>query len=264
MSRAFQIIAGLTITHGYFNGEKCPILQCSPDTHSRSLMKKFGIIIRNRVDGVDLFADKPLDFNYIEKVAGQDFIKLQLNTTAASFYTITDLPIGFMGAIQYDSTNVTQEDALVLTPNYEDTEESLLVGAVTIRFSTIENGQAKNLAIDFKSRSTRWIYYIINSSELKLDQPRIDAKGDITFSAPTEVTAPNGQQAMCFRSEEQIPLLQDQEFNINLMNDAGANGNNNKKSKLVLRGVPYAVPSSTQIMQNKGKTEFASHIYVYV
>ena len=263
MNSAFKSIASLTVSHSYFRDDCCTDLIFTPDKETTELIKKYNFLINPASNGVSIYCGSHQKigdlFDYIERATGRDYFSFSLTTENSDFYIYSNLPNDWLGTILYTNQVVEDQQTLILKPDY-DHQGSKIVAEIKLYFDQIVSDENPNYSIVFKSRDTRWNYYIINRGELILKSPSIEAKEGTPFISGGNVTLPTGEKALQFLSEGLIPL---QEIPSNVYSLVEGNKANNKYKKILIRGLPNAVPSGTVNVSGQ-QNEFASYMYVYL
>jgi len=278
MESNFKIAFKLMVAHTYFEQGVCNCLQFIPDESTQKILNRFGFLIRNKVNGFDLYSNSttelPAYLTYIKKVAGQDFFTFKIKTNNSGFQSFTDLPVDWMGQILYDSqsiTNVYDANTVKLTAALSADADNANIGNLIIRFDDVakhadsQNGAQFN--INYNARATQWQYYIINKSALNLNNTAVVGKFDISFNTPQQVTIENGQQALLFSSGgTMIPLSEVPKYKFDLVNNPiltdSINQNKSTATKTILKGLPTPDPRRFGLTSVDGKKQVSSPMYV--
>jgi hypothetical protein len=280
MQSNFKIAFSVEATHTYFDKGICNCLQFMPDAGTQMLMKRFGFIIRNKINGLELYSNSVSELsvllNHINKVSGQNSFGFKIETNNSNFNYFTDLPVKWSGQLMYDSQSIvtiTDSNIVQLKQTLSEDTDTTCIGSLNVQFDDLlkyssANGVAK-FQISYKSRSTQWQYFIINKSALTLGNPAIVGKSDISFSSPGNVTIGNGQQAMLFSSGNRlIPLSEVPQYKFDLVNNPASNGSESSpkstSAKTIFKGLPNPDPKQIGIVSIDNQQQVSSPMYVYV
>ncbi len=213
----YHIVFKVSIFHSYFENNSCTCLSISPKPATAFLLKRFGFIIRNTINGIEFYSNSSnvTDLlTYIGKTTALTSFDFELNTATTNFNYFTDLPMNWIGQLAYDTQsklNQQEQDVTCLVPQLNSEVYQPILGALVIHFNDlIKSGSNKTpvqFAIKYKARATQWQYFIINKSAIKLDNPKIIGKSGFEFEGPQNVIIETGEKALLFSSNKNlIPL----------------------------------------------------------
>ncbi|WCT10013.1 hypothetical protein [Mucilaginibacter jinjuensis] len=280
MQSSFKIAFNVAVTHTYFDKGVCNCLQFVPDAGTQMLLKRFGFIIRNKINGFELYSNSTSELsallNHISKVTGQNSFGFKIQTNNPSFNYFTDLPVSWRGQLVYDSQSiiaVSDSNVVLLKETQSEDTDTTCIGSLNVQFDDLlKYSNATGFAqfqINYTARSTQWQYYVINKSALALGNPAIVGKADISFSPPTNVTIDSGQQAMMFSSGNNlIPLSEVPQYKFDLVNNPASGGNESSAKstsvKTIFKGLPNPDPKRIGIVSIDNQQQISSPMYVYV
>jgi hypothetical protein len=275
----FNKIFAVEVFHTYFERQICSCLQFSPGEITKQLQRRFGFILRNKVNGFELYADsrRPLSdyLKYITQTMGGSGFDFRIDIVNENFNLFTEFPIKWFGEISYDSdfNTISDTNGLVqLNQCLSETSPKDGSGKLFVHFDDILNYKTGEnpvtFCIHFKARSTQWQYFVINRSRAQLNNPLVNGNDEIGFEAPRPVTIQTGEQALLFSSGENlIPLSAVPMYRFNLINNGTAVDDKARKStggKIVFKGLPNPEPTHINIVSIKGAKHFSSPMYVYI
>lgn len=267
------LVFRLEAFHTYFDNGLCP-LQFLPDEDTQALQKRFGFLVNHRKNGFEWYMNSrsaiPDYLAYITKVTGADRFTFNMQTHYQGFYSFTQLPTGWAGQFTYDSkNNSSTANGFELQPELSKTAVDGPLGKLTIWFKDIAltgDPEKARYSLRFTARSTQWQYYVVNSSQVPLNQPLIKGmNGDaFQFTGPQTVTIPNGQEALLFTSDTRlIPLSEMPKNKFSLFSRPEHTGNN-VSAKPVFKNLPQPDPLYSDIVQVNGARQTSSPMYVYL
>ena len=140
-------------------------------------------------------------------------LRFLLCADESQFSFITDLPIDWVGQVEFSSKNIIADGSnirLLPTLSSRLVNRQNVIGVISIYLEDLLVLECKNTryVVDFQSRSVRWLYYLINRSQTKLSNPSIRNKKYV-FEGPEPVVLPGGENGLCFNSgDKQFPLQQ--------------------------------------------------------
>jgi hypothetical protein len=280
MESNFKIAFKITVAHTYFEQGICNCLQFTPDDSTKKLLARFGFMTKNKVNGLELYSNSTSELqvflNYIARVTGQGLFTFKIQTSNPNFNSFTELPTDWTGQLVYDSqstANVHDADSVQLKETRSNDANNTDFGSLIIRFDdVIKYTDGQNLAqfnISYEARATQWQYFVINKSALKLDNPAVVGKSEISFNTPQNVTIENGEQALLFSSgDNMIPLSEVPKYKFDLVNNPILTDSENQKkstaTKTILKGLPAPDPKRFGLISVDSKKQVSSPMYVYV
>lgn len=172
----------------------------------------------------------------------------------------------------HDPLNSTEGNNTVLHLTLTEQKNPSVIGNLKIYFDDIPGPAGKsspaNYIIRLMARSTQWQYYIINKNSVSLSNPSISGKTNISFKGPGNVKLENGEEALLFYSDQDLPLSQVPTRKFDLVSEtAGSTINTTKKSsgtKIVYKGLPNPDPPDMGTILIDGKIRPASPMYIYI
>lgn len=267
-----KILFRLSARHSYFDMVESNCIQFLPGEITKSLQRRFGFKIKKGIGSVEVYTDHVGTiknyFDYIKEVACQDHFDFKIITNSQLFWSVTEMPLKWLGQFNYDSklsTQIQGDGRIILKPTLVDEICSEIQGNVNIRFDDVVNDLDKELFfnIEFKARSTQWNYYVVNRSKVKLNSPGITEKNSaVSFSGPEVVLTPDGFNALKFSTGTNLlPLSDVPKYKFDLIDKVQGTLSS---AKLICRGLPTPNPVRTTIVQVNGKDELASPMYIYI
>ncbi len=207
----------------------------------------------------------------------------------SNFVNISDVPLDWCGAIAYSNAVKKQipevdqlmgsKDGYLLMPDFSESKKincsagSVLSEVVinpVLLGKDMEINTSPEYSVSINARQTRWYYYVINRSQVKLFQPQITDLSGESFEPAEEVLAVNGEKALLFSSgTKTFPLHEVALKKFNLVDFVDPkrhqpNKINIKRSKTLIDDLP--VPTADVInIKVEGSQRYAySEMYVYL
>ncbi len=279
MGSGYKQIFEVSALHSYFKDNVCRCLEFVPSDSTTKMMQRFGFILRNQIGGFGLYCctkDSLNNYlNYIEKVSNENSFNFNVYSNESYFNIITDLPTNWIGTISYNSenkTNTLSKGVLELKEDLSDNENTDTLVQLRINFKEIVKYSQQNsfaeFEIKFKARATQWKYYIINRNSVKLDNPKISSKTDLSFEGPAVTTIATGEEALLFTSGNHlIPLTEFPKYKFNLINEIIKDENSQKNRtspKVILNGLPNPTPERIGFEVDPETKLVSSPMYIYI
>jgi hypothetical protein len=274
----FNIVFSMQVLHSYFKEGICNSLLFTPAPATEKLIKRYGFKIRQKINGFDFYTNASssiTDFlTHIQQTTGDTFFEFEIHNTNPNFNIFTELPVNWMGQIQYDThTRVATTGAIIqLQAIFESKNAPPPFGNLKIQFDNLlalqTSNQLSQFEIQYHARATQWQYYIINTSAIPLENPMVKGKSDIQFVGPTNITIQTGQEALLFSSGEQfIPMSEIPTYKFDLINTINSQTTTIKNattSKTIFKGLPNPNPGRIGTVEVNGEKKVTSPMYVYV
>lgn len=276
---SYKKLFQVKVLHSYFENNVCSCINITPSAPTLEIMKRFGLTARYLVDGISFYTSSNELYknylSYIETVSGKNSFDFTLQSTKSNFDIITDVPTGECSLVNFDSknkSNTFSNGSLNIIGNYGSKTNADSVATLKIYFKDIvtysqQEGDLE-FAINFKSRSTQWQYYVINKSAIQLDNLKILTKSELQFIGPEKTTIPTGQEALLFSSGKQlIPLHETSKYKFNLVNEKEKGddlGARNNSYTTVFNALPNPNPEIMATTINQKTKIVSSQMYIYI
>lgn len=269
-SSNYKALFSISVNHTYFESKRNDCIQISPGAMTETLQKRFGIKIRRTLTGIGIYTNNTGSetdfFEYVKNVTGYDSFDFNIVVRPQIFWSVTELPIKWLGTFIYDSKLCASKggNTFVLIPELNNEIRQNNSGTITIRFDDLtKHPQEVSYNIEFRARSTQWNYYIINRSKVKLTNPAINGKHSaISFGGPEIEVTPDGISALKFTSGENLlPLSEIPKYKFDLVDKL--NGSNSSM-RSIYKGLPTPDPIRTSVMEINGKSGWTSPMYIYI
>lgn len=266
---SYREILNIELLHEYYGNDQNNFLQLKPDVNTQDWFNQQGfkfiqtknigrLLVPETVDLQDLLLENP-DFE----------IRFDCTSNTSSFINYTDFPLDQLGVLVFKN-NINEEsekEKIELPQSFEeDANSGLVVALVVLSLKNIDNNKDNwpvNYVVPFKSRRTRWKYFIINSSLEQGTQLGLGGKGHDLFKDPESVELPNNTTAQLFDSDSNlIPIKEESSIDLKLKK---VNSNiENTGEEVLMEHLPNASPDALQSLIVNGKQEIFSAIYVYI
>ena len=271
MNNTYKILFDLQVTHTYFKSGFSEGLIYQPCESTSQLMTRYAIKILNTDRGFQLYLGEKDSIStflkYVTKTTGSSYFEFNIRSQDQVFYQYTDLPLNDLKSLLFDSEqSYVDEDFIVLKQQFQDHTNNLF--KIRVHFEDILNPGAHNntaqFRIDFFSRTTKWQYIIINSSERHFDKLSIKGDAGVKFDEGTEVLLSNGQAAIAFNSiGKDIAFSQVPRYNfdlISIVNDP----EEGKRTTVIFKELPMPNPSQLQMLDSNTESNVVSPVYLYI
>lgn len=278
MMEKYQRLFQLDVFHSFFQEDICRCLEFNASSATEKLMKQFRFLIRRQINGIGLYmnAKQPADqlLSYIERATGQDAFCFEIRTNNPDFNFFTELPPDWVGQLLYNSSSSRGENnSIQLSQELSGNAGTLCMGKVTLRFEDIlkfgsQTGCA-NFEIRYEARATQWQYFVINNSQVPLNDPAISGKAAVNFEGPEKVWTATGQPALLFSSGARLlPLSEAPVYKFDLINRPASKGGTEDgkaiKPQVIIKGLPTPDPAWIGRANGDANEQLASPMYVYV
>ena len=264
----------VAVTHTYFEKNICNCLHFEPGPVTKSLIKRFGLVISKQVNGFALYANPvntiPLLLSYIKAAMGATFFDFDIRSDDTNFSYFTELPLNWMGELVYDShsaANINNAGIIQLTESLSDSAGTPYSGSLSIHFNDILKGDTQ-FSIKYTARATQWQYFVVNKNAVPLNNPAVTGKSNINFNDPENVTMENGDQALLFTSGNNlIPLSRVPKYKFDLVSYTSTINNDaaqRASPKVIVKGLPNPGARQIGIAKADNKGQVSSPMYVYI
>lgn len=284
MSQNYFHIATLQFNHEYFRDKIFKHVEFYLDEDSNTITKSLGIFFKPYTGGLYVFATNLIELSIENRAIS---FKVRFRSTDLDYINYTDLENYYLeDKMLYfnnldskfhviNNTFLLHSEDFVSKNDIKNIQEitkhglrsqnnSTLGGIIEIfvheLFRTYKTNSVANYVVNFKTRHTVWKYFIINNSNIKLEDLSINQKGKgVVFKEPTQETLANGQKALVFESNKKIPLLEYSEETYQLIDNYNSNLG---PEEIIYNGLPIANPK--QLKFNIANNTYYSHMYIYL
>jgi len=274
----YHILFKVVVFHSYFKNGDCNCLSFNLKPSTSFLLKRFGFMMKNTANGIEFYSNSSNGADlllYVSLATGLISFDFDLITHEDYFNYFTDLPMNWIGKLEYDSqaeSNQHERNVITLKPKLSTSVHQPILGSLSVHFDQLIKSANKAIPLEFiinyEARATQWQYYIINRSAIKLVNPKITGKSGIKFEGPQNITIETGEQAMLFSSINDLitlSILPVHKFDLidaPLLNVDGE-VNKNFITKTIVKGLP--TPQVKRVGDLKVETKLVSSpMYVYV
>ncbi len=268
----FELIAG----HNYYESGSCECLTFQADLETMQLFKRYQIGMSMVAGGFRLYSfGRSLStlLNSLTSSSSRSYFKFDIVCNDASFYNFTELPIDWVGSIEYNTGNTSgsaANGAIKLNPTLLPREQDEYAGKILINFNDLPSLEKEpRFYIEFMPRATQWQYYVINQSEVDLSSPVIEDKQKNTFEGPQHIVTVFGQPAIFFSSGERLlPLSNWPKYKFNLLNHLPPKSQGavaaGTTTRIVFKGLPNPDPGNVSQVLINNRQQLSSPMYVYL
>lgn len=218
----------ITLFHSYFSSGLFESCWLTPDPFTAAFLSRYQLFMRDESGIFGLYSDNSNPdvaglVRYLNgKLAGAP-LRFLLGNDESQFYRMTNLPFDYVGQIGLSSAAgapgpapdrappgpVRRELVAAMGPRVVNQpgvigvfsvylDDWLAIGATDVCYET-----------HFQARTLHWQYYLINRSQIKLNNPVIRNQQKAYFEGPVPLVLSTGEKALSFSSGEmEFPLRQ--------------------------------------------------------
>lgn len=271
MNSNFNIVFSIQVFHEYFEKGICNCIVFEPNKTTANSINRYGFKINRNGNAFEFYSNVPKNIsdylNYIQANSEQDCFEFDLISSDSNFTLYTELPTNWTNNFIYTSSNTVYENQkIVLTAASIPNSSSVSIGSVKIYFkdliALISTNNECNYAIKYESRATQWRYYIINKSEIPLNNPEIVSKIPVDFEQAITVILQNGNRALLFSSGENFMKMSEiPKYKFDLVDKSTIS---NQKGKTIFKGLPNPRPNNIGLEEENKEKIVTSSMYVYI
>ena len=213
MRPVYQSLFSLTTNHSYFSDKICKGIIFNPTEETKRFMVHFGLISKFTNNSFTIFADTTIDLNQKinwENINKGTFLQFNITFTDSNFFLYTDLKANQYGYATYSANsnlNIKRDEITELTALPNATNNCVQISLSSLLEAAEKKCESK-FEINFFARSTQWRYFLINKSNIDINDLAIRNKA-IAFTGPVEVILEYGEKALLFSSGDSlIPLTE--------------------------------------------------------
>jgi hypothetical protein len=215
-----ELLFQVELRHPYYvNGlfENC---QLTADGGTQQVMAQYQLIKRTEQGVFGLytsFQDSAIGFvAYLCQRMNGLPLRFLLTCSNALFVFISDIPLNWVGQVEMSSKSgnsasaneggAADEMLINLAPRLsEQSASENVIGTILIYPDDLLNlfaaGKTKiRYVVQFQVRKLHWIYYLINRTQTRLNNPTVCNKKGVCFNGPTPVVLPGAGDALEFNS----------------------------------------------------------------
>lgn len=271
MNSLYNIIFSIEVFHEYFENGICKYIEIQPNKATEKTINRYGFKINRNENAFEFYSNVPKNIsdylNYIQANSEQDCFEFDLTSSDSNFTLYTELPTNWTNIFFYTSSDTVYENQkIVLTAASIPNSSSVNIGSVKIYFKDIiallNTNNKRNYTIKYESRATQWRYYIINKSEMPLNNLEIVSKIPVAFEQSITVTLQNGHKALLFSSGGNYMKMSEipkQKFDLVDKSTIG-----NQKGKTIFKGLPNPRPKNIGLDEGNKEKIVTSSMYVYI
>ncbi len=274
------LLMQINLFHQYYEDGVMQNIRLQPDPKTQAFFERYRLIAKQTqgIYTLHYFGRNTAEAfcqTLNNLLMGQPFV-FNMISDKASFSVITDLPIDWYGQLQFSSKSYVEKNEnleMTMQLSAKTTVLDSMVGQITIFSENLLTTEGKMrcplFVIKMKARLTHWHYYVINRSQLKLNNLVVKNSQGIEFESPVPVTLKNGEQALLFSSGERTFALSETfktPFNLlNLMSNTSEQAFPSTSSvKQLVAGLPIPKTDVLSIEMQHGHHYVYSPMYVYI
>lgn len=270
----------IQLLHSYFSDGVFKSCKVIADSDTKKLIDRYRILTRMNEGIFYLYAPfqyVPVDFvQYLDDQLGGEPLRFLLTANEEQFVSITELPLDWLGQVSLNSKSVIQEKAkghaaFQLKPELSDRKiiQPNVIGVISIYLDDLLAMECKDIryVIEFNARSLHWVYYLINRSQTKLNNPIICSKDRYLFDGPESVVFSNGEKGLSFHSgETPFPLEQVPSKLFDLVDRLPALDHTefSQVERCLIQGLPTPNEGQFSVKQKDTGKYIFSEMYIYL
>jgi hypothetical protein len=262
----YQQILNLEVQHEYFEDDPNNDLIITPDETTQRWLQSQGMVFSQQGNKGYLLMPENRGFDEIENELPDSPLIWHITSNDPSFVYYTDLPLDQLGQLVFsnEDTPAGMDQGPELEKTFissADTRGVLVV--IQINLDKAVREKSSHFLAKLQVRSTRWKYYIINSSGQNFGQLQLQGAGQELFEGPIATTLINGDSALLFDSgDNRIPLKSNTPLDLSL--SATLDNNGLPVSTKLIDHLPGAQPDILQPPEEPAQKYYCSAIYVYL
>ncbi|MBB1199753.1 hypothetical protein EGM70_05480 [Enterobacteriaceae bacterium 89] len=262
----YQSVLTINVQHEYYNAhqdELAPVV-LYPDQQTQSLLKQYGMLLKNKPGSSRLIADTDL-FNDLAKLTEEFTLRYYIIGADPVIRSITKMPDMF--SIANITARFDQDTALEIAANswlnanqpngssvLHDTAiyDRNILGILDVHIPMSHfNLEAKTIAVRFETLSTYWKYYIFSFDSKKNLSISSTLNGNPPFTEQEQEQF-SGRVARIFLSTNEIPLKKVYSDSLSLLNE----------KRILINSLPWPAPGNLSASAVEDQIKIISHIYV--
>ena len=273
ISLLFQI----EFRHDYYSDGRFQDITVTADKDTQTLIDRYQLITRLENSVFSCYATNnspPGDFlRYLSELYHNKPFIFHLNSSMRDFNIITDLPLDWSGQIILNNDNVVKDEKdnielkqVLSTRMVHDDNRISVIRLFPGEIFSGNDGNNKYL-VKFVSRKTRWQYFVINRSQIKLNQPEITNENNVVFFRRDNALTPTGENALRFDSGDFVfPIRQApvEQFDLVDSIETSSGENAQRIENVLIKGLPTPKNNQINVAAVKGEQRVYSDVYVYL
>lgn len=275
-----QLILKIRLRHQFFQSQQLEGFSLVATPATAQLLQRYQLFLRQTEDGYDLYsqASQPevLLAYLAEQYQGQP-LNWNLQGDLNFFYSISDLPADQTARFIFElpaksctspaasATSATQ-DLLVRMSTATALPDGVL-GQLRCEFSQVLQAclTQATYQYEFQARKLHWIYFLINRSQLSLQQARITQQDQVAFTEPELTRLPSGESALKFSALTDFYLFKQRDQPVfDLQVAALSNIEGQRQYQVLLKGLPTPQVRQLSIRRQSGSSIVSNEMYVYL
>lgn len=270
----------IQVLHNYFADGLYQHCKVIADGGTKKVMDRYKLLTRMS-DGIfSLYVtchDNVMAFvKYLDDQLQGEPLRFLLTANEEQFVSITDLPLDWCGQVGFNSKLLVLENTVSGTKFHLKAElsnrtvsQQNVIGVISIYPDDLLVLDCKNIryAIEFKTRAMHWVYYLINRSQTKLNNPMICNKERYFFEGPESVILSNGEKGLSFNSGERLfPLEQvpSKLFDLVDLLPASMHTEFQPVEHCLIQGLPTPNAGQFSVRQKDTNRYVCSEMYIYL
>jgi len=262
--------------HSYFSDGRLRNCRLLPDADTARIMDRYQLLPRMQ-DGV--FSLHTLSqpsaaelLAYLQGLAPTEPLRFFLVCDEADFFAMTELPLDWVGQLDLRSQSVRKDpsgksEMLARYGAAAGADGGVAVISIYPADLLSADAGAGNYLVTFHAKRAPWLYYLVNRSELKLENPVVVGRNGDVFDGPYAIVLPGGENALRFDSgNEQFPLQQTPTLMFDLIDrPSGAQQPDGfTMERCLIKGLPVAARDKLSVVLLSGQSSvvFAMHVYL--
>jgi hypothetical protein len=270
----------IQLLHGYFADGLYQYCKVLADSDTIKLMDRYKLLTRMR-DGIFSVymtcQDSAVAFvSYLNDQLQGEPLRFLLAANEEQFVSITDVPFDWCGQMGFSSKLTIPENTQSGTPLQLKAElgnrtvsQQNVIGVICIYLDDLLVMGCNSICyvIEFKARAMHWVYYLINRSQTKLNNPMICNKERYFFDGPESVVLSNGEKGLSFNSGDRLfPLEQVPTKLFDLVDrlPASMHAEFQPVEHCLIQGLPTPNAGQFSVRQKDTKKYMCSEMYIYL
>lgn len=219
-----ELLFQVKLFHPYYASGVFEDCQLIADAGTEYVIARYQLLTRRTQGAFGLYTSSQGGaagfVKYLLDYSGNAPLRFWLACNSEKFVFITDLPLDWVGLMELSSqSGVARADGneinITLTPTMSPkmTGKEGLIGEISIYPSDLlslfaTGAKSIGYVAHFQVRALHWIYYVINRSQTRLNDPAVCDRAGVYFDGPIATTLPGGEKALEFNSGKMQFALQ--------------------------------------------------------
>ncbi len=274
-----QIISRFRFRHQYFQSLQLEGFTLQASAATVPILRRYELELRHTQAGFSLIYlgdHAAARLSYLSQQYPELELCWYLYGDLNLFFAISDLPADQCSRFLFELPTTASVDAgagkpnslpLVASPISNQNLPDSALAILRCKFGQLQQAYLAQLDYDyeFQARKLHWIYYLINRSQISLQQARITRQDKVEFSEPILIQLETGEATLKFSALADFYRLQQSDQAIFDLQVAAVNlAEGQPRYQVLLRGLPTPDPRLLSLRPSPASSVMSSEMYVYI